>query len=596
MADNSKKEPAQQKAKACHLLPALRLVEEAKESYSGFDYTAATQNLEALATDKTPDPQSPNITPDCCNALKNLPTSEKGGPTQKGNTYSEVLNKGQATTKTPNTPLYLDNRKKTTESEHTLVLLKDKDQALPRFDPVLIRDRINARLQCNAIKGVHASPKGNVVLTSLSHGLATAARATEMARGLQGWPITAAERPDTWPKLVAHFVPTSLSPTSFAEEVKRFNDIEIQGNVRWLSKPEGKAHSSMVFAVQEGDGTECLKNGIWIQGQHLQVVRFKSFTPKTQCRRCLKLGHDPVLCRGRPSPEVNPRFDLVSDPYMQVLEVITPIENFYIVNIYNQADEKGSLTVQRGDLNLHHPWWNPLAKSSPLAERLTCHLQSVQATLLIDHAAIESHGGTFHRPNSKRTSVIDLAFSIGFRCLHWQDWSYLPGTGSDHEAVSLERPPSIPDSKTASPQFCTKGRLGKVSKTTQGGCCLSRSIEEATNGSIPVKRPCDRSKAWWCPDLTVQRMRYHRAFRRYKGSSRDMETACKEARNSYFQAIDRAKTDHWFTFLAEANGKEIFTAYSYTKTKNRPIHTRATLRGERERRDRQLVLRKNARP
>ncbi|KAK8036887.1 hypothetical protein PG994_015384 [Apiospora phragmitis] len=540
-------------------------------------------------------------------------------------------------------------------------------------------------------------------------------------------------RPDhqTWPKLVAHFVPTSLSPTSCAEEVQRFNNIEIQANVRWLSNPEGKAHSSMVFATQERDRAECLKNGIWIQGQHLQVVHFKSFTPKTQCRRCLKLGNDPVLCKRRyvcgycagrhptkehsckdcnskvpcahapakfancnqtghtafdkdkcevasqpaiPIPDrpgapithplpsgtlfqdkgpqgsglyscishpsfrpllpqettdlssiktrprvmtyirksfsfdVNPSFDLVSDPDMQVLEVITPIEHFYIVNIYNQADEKKSFTVQRfldlhlpitpalivGDLNLHHPWWNPLAKSSPLAERLTCHLHSVQATLLIDHATIESHGGTFHRPNSKKTSIIDLAFSIGFRSLHWQDWSYLPGTGSDHEAVSLRAfLPAYQTARPLPPQFCTektnwekfRKRLEEVAVSLEStidaaanrgdfdgvASSLQQAVQEATNGSIPVKRPCDRSKAWWCPELTDQRMRYHRAFRRYKRDpSRDTETACKEARNSYFQAIDRAKTDHWFTFLAEAKGKEIFTAYNYTKPRTDP--------------------------
>ena len=87
-----------------------------------------------------------------------------------------------------------------------------------------------------------------------------------------------------------------------------------------------------------------------------------------------------------------------------------------------------------------------------------------------------------------------------------------------------------------------------------------------------MKRPCDRSKAWWCPGLTVLRVRYHRAFRRYKRTpSRETEKACKEARNSYFQAIDRAKTDHRFTFLAEANGKEKFTAYSYTKPRTDPF-------------------------
>ncbi|KAK8078686.1 Endonuclease/exonuclease/phosphatase [Apiospora phragmitis] len=136
-----------------------------------------------------------------------------------------------------------------------------------------------------------------------------------------------------------------------------------------------------------------------------------------------------------------------------------------------QVLEKGSFTVQRfldlnplitpvlivGDLNLHHPWWNPLAQSSPLSKRLTGYLHAAQATLLIDHATIESQGGTFHRPNSRKTSVIDLAFSIGFRSLHWQDWSYLPGTGSDHEAVSLRAfLPAYQAARPLLPQFCTK--------------------------------------------------------------------------------------------------------------------------------------------
>ncbi|KAK8869267.1 hypothetical protein PGQ11_007845 [Apiospora arundinis] len=261
--------PAQQKAKACHLLQeALRFVQEAREAYSGFDYTVATQNLEALATDKTPiqDPQSPNRTIECCNALQELASLRKE-VYELRDKLQRLRTKPQPN---PSTPLHLDNRKKTTErSTHSY-------QALPRFDPVQIRDRINARLQCNAIRGVHASPKGNVVPTSLSFTASQLLQEQQRWQDVfQGWPITAAEKPETWPKLVAHFVPTSLSPISFAEEVKQFNDIEIQGNVRWLSNPEGKAHSSMVFATQEGDRANCLKHGIWIQGQHLQVVRFK---------------------------------------------------------------------------------------------------------------------------------------------------------------------------------------------------------------------------------------------------------------------------------------------------------------------------------
>lgn len=40
----------------------VRLNSIGRESYSGFDYTAATQNLEALATSRTPiqDPENTN--------------------------------------------------------------------------------------------------------------------------------------------------------------------------------------------------------------------------------------------------------------------------------------------------------------------------------------------------------------------------------------------------------------------------------------------------------------------------------------------------------------------------------------------------------
>ncbi|KAK8869245.1 hypothetical protein PGQ11_007823 [Apiospora arundinis] len=79
---------------------------------------------------------------------------------------SEVLKKGQATavedqaTPKPQHASAPGQQKANDRKEHTLVLLKDKGQALPRSDPVQIRDRINAKLQYNAIKVVHASRKG----------------------------------------------------------------------------------------------------------------------------------------------------------------------------------------------------------------------------------------------------------------------------------------------------------------------------------------------------------------------------------------------------------------------------------------------------
>lgn len=218
--------------------------------------------------------------------------------------YSKVLQKGLATSQTPQNTQAARSYKKPDlareldRKEYTLVLTKSKDKELPPFDPGYIRDQVNASLQTDAIKGVHISPKGNIVLTLRS---ITASELLEKQLQwqpvFQGWPITNAQQPESWPKLIAHFVPTSLSPSSFTEEIERFNDIEIRGTPRWLSSLQGKAHSSMIFSVLDKDRASCLKNGIWIQGQHLQVTSFKAFTPKTQCRRCLGLGHDPASCR-----------------------------------------------------------------------------------------------------------------------------------------------------------------------------------------------------------------------------------------------------------------------------------------------------------
>lgn len=76
--------------------------------------------------------------------------------------------------------------------------------------------------------------------------------------------------------------------------------------------------------------------------------------------------------------QVMPRYDLVSDPNYQILEVDLPGKAFYIICIYNEKPLTPSFshyTVQRflnlqlqldkpfvllGDFNLHHPLWNPL--------------------------------------------------------------------------------------------------------------------------------------------------------------------------------------------------------------------------------------------
>jgi exonuclease III len=73
--------------------------------------------------------------------------------------------------------------------------------------------------------------------------------------------------------------------------------------------------------------------------------------------------------------EFSTRYDLCSDPDAQVIEVLTSIEPFYIVNVYNErrlVEGSRHYTVNRllqhlhfdlpviivGDFNVHHYWWN----------------------------------------------------------------------------------------------------------------------------------------------------------------------------------------------------------------------------------------------
>lgn len=155
--------------------------------------------------------------------------------------------------------------------------------------------------------------------------------------------------------------------------------------------------------------------------------------------------------------QVSPRYDLVSDPDFQILEVEIPTESFYVIHIYNEKTTSHysiKLTVERfldlhlildkpflflGDFNLHHSHWNPMVQNNiPLANKFVKYLDEINAQLLNRPSIIEQFGGTFHRANSRGTSIIDLTFAVGFQVLRWGDWKYGQSTGSDHEVITIQ--------------------------------------------------------------------------------------------------------------------------------------------------------------
>ena len=128
------------------------------------------------------------------------------------------------------------------------------------------------------------------------------------------------------------------------------------------------------------------------------------------------------------------RDDLSTDNDLIVLEISGPTERFLLLNIYNEKElaedstsqHQGVRTVERallhlqlthtpfliaGDFNCHYFMWNttiqnPNREANQLASWLeahSCELLNLEQTQ------------TFYRSNLRSTSIIDLAFTAGFK-------------------------------------------------------------------------------------------------------------------------------------------------------------------------------------
>ena len=65
-----------------------------------------------------------------------------------------------------------------------------------------------------------------------------------------------------------------------------------------------------------------------------------------------------------------------------------------------------SSSIVLGDFNTHHPWWDPLARTSTSAQELVEWLEGHKLALLNTPKT-----GTFFRPHLARESILDLTFA-----------------------------------------------------------------------------------------------------------------------------------------------------------------------------------------
>src|SRR5690606_20841506 len=245
-------------------------------------------------------------------------------------------------------------------------------------------------------------------------------------------------------------------------------------------------------------------------------------------------------------------------------------------------------TIITGDFNAHHPWWNstrPARNADSIitvADRHSLHLLNIPDV------------PTYILRNGNGTSVLDLTFTTPDLHSEVDGWSIDEEalSGSDHLPVrfniystnvtSLETPlePKLNWKKADWEKFDTSLRaiweetedlfLSKLNykcdnqDMDDAASILSEAIHRATTGTIPTIKLSPRSKIWWNEDLDKARPKLLHACRHRRAWGTDSsQQAYKEARNSYFHSIRKAKQEKWTEFLENSPGKDIFQVLRY---------------------------------
>ena len=306
--------------------------------------------------------------------------------------------------------------------------------------------------------------------------------------------------------------------------------------------------------------------------------------------------------------------DDLSTSDLLVIDILgSQVPDLQLINIYNEKSletEDNSYTIERalvnitptrntilaGDFNAHHSWWNSTISSPIRADTLIQWLQRFNFELL-NHP----DQSTFSRKGMTSLSVIDLVFispRLGQKHIEWEI-NHEIASGSDHEILlysivesnnlvqnpiydmpyNLEKADwKVFSQKLLELDQSPKFKWGYIESDAdldyrlgleQEALNLQNIIKMAADSAIPTKRPVSRSKAWWSDKLTKLRKLFGKARKLWKRSpdNQHYHSAFLNTRNSYFQEIKLAKTSSWNSFLENAQGKEIFKAFSYTKNK-----------------------------
>ena len=394
----------------------------------------------------------------------------------------------------------------------------------------------------------------------------------------------------------------------------------VDNNIRFLQNNVATCSDYMVTCLESGLelGTDFIlfqEPYIKKDGATITHPSYNIILPETTLRPRVAIFH-----RKLSKFQYCQRNDLSSSDLLVIDILGSQIPNLQLINIYNEKSlepEIESWTIDRalislipskntiigGDFNAHHSWWNSSVSTPIRAQSLISWLKRNKFSLLN-----QPDIPTFYRKGMTKGSTIDLVFtSIGLKG-QYIDWEIDKdlASGSDHEILLfsilessclVNNPINImpynlekADWKAFSTKILelekTKDYQWKYQETGPNGnkdrdsleieleteaLNLQKMIFMAAEFGIPRRKAFERSKAWWSDKIKELRKSFNQLRRRWKAyPSQDNYKTFKDSKNKYFSEIKTAKTSCWNSFLENAQGKEIFKAFSYTKNKQMP--------------------------
>ena len=86
---------------------------------------------------------------------------------------------------------------------------------------------------------------------------------------------------------------------------------------------------------------------------------------------------------------------------------------------------------------------------------------------------------------------------------------------------------------------------------------LTDMINDAATAASPPCNSSPRSKVWWNNESGQSRTTMAGKLRQWRFQTNEDFEAWQQARNTYYHAIRKAKSDKWIEFLQGAKGKDV---------------------------------------